>query len=159
MKDKKNVLVIIGDPASPKNRKIRHILNKGSFKYPDVRFTLLTSVDITTNTVEGKYGFEDRINRIIEPYDVIIADYSDGYLIDPKVEKVLQFVNDKEDIIFSISLFIGSTEVNSSSMYFNDKITSEFGEVPVMIYSGTSTFYDRFQSLFETERKQLHSIY
>lgn len=159
MKDKKNVLVIIGNPASKLNSKIRYILNKASFKYPDASFRLLTATDITTNTVEGEYGFKDRINSIIEPYDVVIADYSDGYLIEPKVKKVLTFINKKEDLIFAASLFIGSPEINSTAKYFEDNINSDLSNVSKMVYSGTSTFYDRFQSLFKTERKQLHSIY
>ena len=159
MKKKKNVLVIIGDPSNVENTKIRNVLNKASDKVSNTCFRFLYLEDITTNTVEGRYGYEDRMNRVVGDSTVIIADLSDGFLTKSKNIEALQYMKNKEGIIFAISLHMRSQKTSSTLHYIKDKITSEFGEVPVMIYSGTSTFYDRFQSLFETERKQLHSIY
>ena len=159
MKKKKNVLVIIGDPSNVENTKIRNVLNKASDKVSNTCFRFLYLEDITTNTVEGRYGYEDRMNRVVGDSTVIIADLSDGFLTKSKNIEALQYMKNKEGIIFAISLHMRSQKTSSTLHYIKDNLFLDFGKVPVMAYTGTSTFLDGFESLFKKKREQSLSVY
>jgi hypothetical protein len=159
MKKKKNVLVIIGDPGSVENTKIRNVLNKASDKVSNTCFRFVYLEDVTTNTVEGRYGYEDRMNRVVGDSTIIIADLSDGFLTKSKNVEALKYMKSKEGIIFAVSLHMGSQETDSNIEYLKDQMLKDFGNVSVMPYTGTSTFLDHFELLFKEERKQLQPLY